>query len=269
MQPRRETFGAGYINMVLSRLKRGLELGALGDETIAWARDVLDGYFDATATSTDMSIAKARALYRRIDLSSAAPYCGPALPLPPAAAFDPEMIEALASHRRSVRWYDKRPVPREIVDRAVRVAMEAPTACNRVPYQIRIFDDPIDARRVASIAGGTTGYVQNLQAVAVIVGDLAAYGEERDRHLIYIDGSLAAMGLIYALESSGVASCCINWPDIKSSEEQMANLIGLAPYERVVMLVAFGYADPQGLAPASPKLALDEVRSYVRLTPIV
>jgi len=42
----------------------------------------------------------------------------------------------------------------------------------------------------------------------------------------------------------------------------MAKLIGLAPYERVVMLIAFGYADPEGMAPASPKLALEDVRSY-------
>jgi nitroreductase len=262
MQPRRDKFATGYIIEVLERLEHSLRLGAVGDETVAWARDVLDGYFEATATSTSSVIARARAAYLQISLDSDTPYCGPALPVKPPIDFQPERLEMLARHRRSVRWYQNRSVDRAIVDRAVEIAVESPSACNRVPYQIRVFDAPADARRVAAIAGGTNGYVQNLQAVAVIVGDLSAYQDERDRHLIYIDGSLAAMGFVYALESSGVSSCCINWPDMKAPEIAMRKLIGLEPYERVVMLVAFGYSDPDGLAPASPKLSLEQVRTY-------
>lgn len=262
MRPRRDKFATGYILMLLERLDQSVRLGVLGDETIAWARDVLNGYFDATSTSSSRIIAEARTKYALIPLASDTAYCGPALPVEPPIEFDPDRLGALARHRRSVRWYVDRPVDRDVVDRAVGIAMEAPTACNRVPYQVRVFDKPEDARRVAAIAGGTTGYVQNLQSVAVIVGDLSAYLDERDRHLIYIDGSLAAMGFIYALEASGVSSCCINWPDMKAPELEMRKLIGLEPYERVVMLVAFGYGDPEGLAPASPKLSLEQVRTY-------
>ncbi len=262
MRPRRNKFATGYIIELLERLDLSLRLGVLGDETIAWARDVLNGYFEATSTSTSAIIARARTRYAHIALESATAYCGPALPVDPPIDFDPSRLEALARHRRSVRWYQECPVDRAIVDRAVQIAVESPTACNRVPYQIRVFDNPAEARRVAAIAGGTTGYVQNLQSVAVIVGDLSAYQDERDRHLIYIDGSLAAMGFIYALEASGVSSCCINWPDMKDPERAMRKLIGLELYERVVMIVAFGYGDPEGLAPASPKLSLEQVRTY-------
>ncbi|SUE94955.1 Uncharacterised protein [Mycolicibacterium tokaiense] len=44
----------------------------------------------------------------------------------------------------------------------------------------------------------------------------------------------------------------------------MAKLLGLEPDERVIMLIAVGYADPEGLIPYSQKLALDRVRSYNR-----
>lgn len=265
MQPRRETFAAGYIVELLENVQRALKNGALDDETIAWARDVLKEYFEATSRSDHPSVIAAKATFADIDLVSSLPYCGPSTPVPPPIEFDPAAIESLAHHRRSVRWYIDRPVDREIVDRAVRVAVESPTACNRVPYQFRIFDRPGDARKVASIAGGTVGYVDNLQAVAVIVGDLSAYRDERDRHLIYIDGSLAAMGFIYSLEASGVSSCCINWPDLKVPEKEMSTLLGLAPHERVVMLVAYGYADPGGLAPASPKFSVERTRRFESL----
>jgi nitroreductase len=265
MKPRRDTFATGYILMVLGRLRTALAAGVLGDETIAWARDVLNEYFEATETSSNAVIVEARRSYASIHLESDLGYSGPATPSAPKSEFDPELLHQLAAHRRSVRWYVDRPVDRNIVDRAASVALEAPTACNRVPYQLRIFDDPRDARLVASLAGGTAGYVHNLQSVAVVVGDLSAYVDERDRHLIYIDGSLAAMGFIFSLEASGVSSCCINWPDLKTSERAMAKTIGLQPFERVVMLIAFGYADPEGLAPASPKFALDRVRRYSKL----
>jgi len=265
MKPRRDTFAVAYIQALVDRLGRSLELGVLEESTIAWARDVLDGYFEATDTSKSAVITKARSAYKRLDLTSDLAYCGPATPLPPAVKFDSGMVSALAHHRRSVRWYTDMPVDRSIVDEAIQVAIESPTACNRVPYRFLLFDAPKDARRIAAIAGGTAGYVQNIQSLAVVVGDLSAYLDERDRHLIYIDGSLAAMGFLYSLESNGVASCCINWPDLQEPERKISSLLGLASYERVVMLIAYGYADPDGLAPASPKFSLDHARRHSRL----
>src|SRR5690606_37757702 len=111
------------------------------------------------------------------------------------------------------------------------LAVAAPTACNRVPYRFLVFDDPEQAQRVAKIAGGTTGYADNIPALAVLVGDLSAYVDERDRHLIYIDGSLATMNFLLGLQAQGLASCCINWPDVRRRERKMSELLGLRPYE--------------------------------------
>ncbi|WP_353961444.1 nitroreductase family protein [Mycolicibacterium tokaiense] len=75
---------------------------------------------------------------------------------------------------------------------------------------------------------------------------------------------LAAMSFIYALETMGLSSCAINWPTWSPRRSAMAKLLGLEPDERVIMLIAVGYADPEGLIPYSQKLALDRVRSYNR-----
>jgi nitroreductase len=109
---------------------------------------------------------------------------------------------------------------------------------------------------------GTSGYNHQIPGLIVIVGNLGAFFDQRDRHLIYIDGCLAAMGLIFALEAQGVNSCCINWPDLPDREAAMRNLLGLKKYERVVMLIAYGYADPSALVPFSAKRTLDDVRTF-------
>ena len=56
-----------------------------------------------------------------------------------------------------------------------------------------------------------------------------------------------------ALETLGLASCLINWPDIEYRERLMDRELGLPPHLRPVMLLAVGYADPAGGVPFSAK----------------
>jgi nitroreductase len=67
------------------------------------------------------------------------------------------------------------------------------------------------------------------------------------------------MSFIYALESLGLSSCCVNWPDIPEREARMAELLDLMPYERPIMCIAIGYPDPEGAVPFSHKRATHEI----------
>jgi nitroreductase len=173
-----------------------------------------------------------------------------------------EALLELAERRRSVRWFEQRPVPRELVDKAVEVAGLSPSACNRQPFEFRAFDDPELVQRVASIPMGTRGWSGNIPMFVVIVGSLSAFFDERDRHLIYTDSSLAAMSFVFALETLGLSTCCVNWPDIAEREDRMRLLLGLSPGERPVMCIAIGYPDREGLVPFSHKKAVRELVRY-------
>ena len=100
---------------------------------------------------------------------------------------------------------------------------------------------------------GTAGFSHNFQSLIVVVGDLNCYPYERDRHVIYINGSIAAMQLILSLETLGLSSCVINWPDIEQYEKRMSARLGLELDQRPIMVIALGYADPQGMIPFSQK----------------
>ena len=106
---------------------------------------------------------------------------------------------------------------------------------------------------------GTRGFSENIQALAVIVGDLSCYPKEQDRHLIYIDGGLIAMQFMLALESLGLSSCPINWPDIERFEKKLARRLELEIYQRPIMLIAIGYADADSGVPFSQKKSSDEL----------
>jgi nitroreductase len=160
---------------------------------------------------------------------------------------------ALCQQRRSVRWFLPQSVPEALVLQAIDAAAQAPSACNRQPFAFRYFDRPADAHRIAGIAMGTTGYAQQLQALVVVLGDLSCYPHERDRHVVYIDASLAAMQFMLALETLGLASCPINWPDVESLERRMESELKLPAHWRPLMLIAVGYPDPAGGVPYSAK----------------
>lgn len=267
MRPRRETFALAYIEETVELLSGMVanQDGVVSDGEIGWAREVLDRFIDATANSAAPEIGRVRDEYAKIVWQTpACPESGPHNPPvgdPPVAIDD---LIALAERRKSIRWYTDQVVPQNVIDRAMQVAGQAPSACNRQPFTFRFFNDPEMVSKIVKVPMGTAGYGQNLRQIGVIVGDLSAFIDERDRHLIYIDGSLAAMGLLLGLESQGVSSVCINWPDIADKDRKMSELLGLAPHERVVMLVGFGYADHSGLTPYSEKRELADLRRFNR-----
>lgn len=267
MRPRRAVFAADFIDETVAIFAQAMSAAA-GDwnSELVWADDVLSDYFEAVDVS-DPRIAPAHARFLAVEKAARAPTNQPRavpyardLATPPPVGFDQFM--ALTRRRRSVRWFDDRSIDRDLVDRALEAAAQSPSACNRQPFHFRIFDEPALAQRVTAIAMGTKGFSHQVPAVAVVVGQLRAYPYERDRHVIYIDGSLAAMSFMFALESMGLASCPINWPDQEPHESRMKEAIGLADDERVVMLIAFGWPDPEGQVPYSNKRAVEDLRRY-------
>lgn len=164
-----------------------------------------------------------------------------------------EELKKLFIKRRSVRWYQDKEVPSELIEKAVNLASLAPSACNRQPYSFYVSENKVKAVQIAKFAGGTPGWADNIPCTIVIVGDLSAYPGEQDRHLIYIDGSLAAMQLMLAFETLGLSTCSINWPDVEATEQKMEKFLDLKPYERPIMLLSVGYAQDKGGIPYSQK----------------
>ena len=272
MRPRRLVFAVDYLPETMDVYERAMRHGGRNDEQ-RWARDVLRAFFDAVDPDHPV-IARQRARFEALASGDEAP-CGgeedrantrPRVPYarqldgPPPVTFDQFMD--LSMRRRSVRWYKDEPVPRALVDKALEAATQAPSACNRQPFVYRVFDDPERARELAAIPMGTKGFAEELTGVVVLVGRLRAYPEARDRHAIYIDGALSAMAFMYALETLGLSSCPINWPDLEPQESIMARAIGLEPDERVIMLIAYGWPDPEGMVPYSAKREHEQLRVY-------
>jgi nitroreductase len=264
MSPRREVFALDYIDETVAayvELMRECEREYAAE--LKWFHDVLSEYFNATTSHA--VIDEARVKFEKAELNSSSSVQASV----PMARQEYELADIsyedfykLCKQRRSVRWYRDDPVPRELVDKAIAAAAQSPSACNRQPFEFRIFDQKEMVKKVSAIPGGTVGFSHQFPMMVVLVGKLSAYEFVRDRHLIYIDASLAAMSFMFALETLGLSSCSINWPGIESIEREMDTALGLEPYERPIMLISVGFAAEGGLIPFSEKRGLDELRRY-------
>lgn len=256
MRPRARVFAEDYILQTV-QVFSDLAAQPHADQTeLRWAKDVLSEYFAAVGASATIDRARAQFLSHRSQPDGTD---GSAVPYPRSdgerANVPFESFLALCKQRRSVRWFLDRTIEIEKIQSAIAAASLAPSACNRQPYLFRYFDNRKEAAEIASIAMGTAGYVQQIPALIVVLGDFSSFEHERDRHLPYIDGSLAAMQLMLALETLGLASCAINWPDVEARERRIASALALPVHIRPLMLIAVGYADPAGGIPFSAKKA--------------
>ena len=284
MRPRRDVFAVGYIEETVhayaqraeairnSRNNGSAKVSKSDLKELAWTRDVLKAYFQAVDTDhpTLQSACQqfAETSKRQVQPSIVQANRGktgkrvPYIRNLDNAPVSYEALKQLAYKRRSVRWFADKPVSRESLDKAITIASQAPSACNRQPFEFRIYDDPDLVEKVAELPGGTAGYAHNIPVIVAPIGRLRAYFSERDRHVVYIDASLAAMNFMLALETLGLSSCAINWPDVEHREKAIDEVLKLAPDERPVMLIAVGHPDEEGMVAYSQKKDLSRIRSY-------
>ena len=259
-------FAAAYILETINeygRLRKTLtENNKKERSEIEWIESVLNNYFDTVSSHPDID--KARIIYNKIKRKSEEELHS----IPYKRDFSKELkityddFMELSLRRRSVRWYLQKPIPRELIDKAIQAASQSPSACNRQPFRFIIFDDKELIEKLGKIPAGFVEYYQNIPALAVVVGHQRAFFNSFDRHTIYIDSSLSIMSFLYALEVQGLSSCTINWTDRPKPLKELSKIISLDEDEQIILFISIGYPDPEAKVPYSKKKDLSEIRSY-------
>lgn len=264
-KPRKPSFAGDYIQDAVGTYENLVHGDTNDVGELNWAKDVLFRFFDATAASDDPRVLAARETWEAVilfDKNESA-----LSPFPQSILQDNgrllESLDTVASHRRSIRWFNDREVPRDVIDRAIGVGLTAPSACNRQSFRIAVVTDPDLRAKVARIPMGTAGFAHQIPAIAVIVGQHRGYEHYRDRHAIYVDGGLFSTGFILALEAAGLNTCCINWPELPEKERELRNHISLETDERPIMFIAIGYGIDGQLVPRSHKRSVEAVRQWI------
>ncbi len=263
MKNRRSVFALDYILLTV-QLFKNINSTTDYNEQLQWSFDILSQYFEVT-DNNNPTIKEAYNIFINISFETKgllfAPYKKTNQNIE-GNRYD--ILRNIAINRKSVRYYNTEVIPdRAIIDKALAIAQVSPSSCNRQPYTFKLIDNTNLAQKICTLAGGTTGFINQISAVAVVVGNINVSPTITDRHLMYIDGSLAAMNFMMALESLNVDSCPINWPENSVKDSTIRKILSLKQFERPIMLITYGYAEKDSMLACSTRKTLDQLRQYI------
>lgn len=130
-----------------------------------------------------------------------------------------DLLEAI-KNRRSIRIFEDRPVPDDIIEKIIEAGQWAPSACNRQDWKFII----IESREVRDrIMRETTAYFVGKAPLLILV----IYSNRTD-NLEYKDHLLSAAMAIQNMQlvaySLGLGACCVNNLPIKSRLRKLLNI---------------------------------------------
>jgi len=162
------------------------------------------------------------------------------------------LIDVLLS-RRSVRSYERREIPKDVLEKILEAGRQAPSAANRQPYHFVVLTDYETKKELSG--GLFNRFVKD--SPVTIVG-CANLGEILTRKWAVVDTSIALQNMVIAAWVMGVGSCWIG--DFK--EEKVKQLLNIPDNWKVVALVSFGY--PAEQPQPKRKKSVEEIISYNR-----
>ena len=171
--------------------------------------------------------------------------------------------EAFFYSRSSLRNFSGENVSKDVIARAVKLALKTPSVCNRQPWMVYHSSDKAIKKTVFMHQSGNKSFGDQVPDLMVVTSDLKAFfsGEEHSQH--WIDGGLFSMSLMYALHSLGVASCALNWCQKPNVDKKVRRLLNIKPSQSIIMVLAVGYPKKRNRVCASPRRPLSEVYSVL------
>ncbi|MDO5969493.1 nitroreductase family protein [Flavivirga aquimarina] len=263
--PSKPFFAEGYIKETIESYG-AMIINPNDENLILWASNVLQDYFDKVEhTNIIKSAFNHFNLLGKYEINEKAkPYkaqnkiC--------SISYDDYLD--LNKYRRSIRYYTNKVVPRELIEKAVKAALYAPSACNRQPFSFFIIEGNKNIHGCDYTPDGAQSFSKNIHTMIYVIGDYSYYFHERDKNVIFVDGGLVVMNLVLALETLGVSSCICNWGDLKDKNNNLSKKLSLKPYQSCITTLSIGYAlENSGIA-SSIKKTVDSVVKYHSELPI-
>jgi len=156
-----------------------------------------------------------------------------------------DAIEALKT-RRSVRAYDSRPVPREVLSDLVDCGRLAPSGMNVQPWDFVVVTAADTRQRLGELCE-YGGFIADAPACIAVVG--------REERFTVQDTACAATCIMVGARAHGLCSC---WVQVQGSpvERDVNRVLGVPADRHTICLIALGHGETP---PPPPKRALDDV----------
>ena len=187
--------------------------------------------------------------------------------------------------RRTIRTFDSRPVPREIIEECLRAAGTAPNGANMQPWHFVVVSDPDVKKQIREGAEkeerefyerraseewleaplGTDWhkpFIEDAPYLIVIFGlsnTILPDGEKRKNYYVTESVGIATGILITAIHNAGLASLT----HTPSPMAFLNKILGRPANERPFLVLVVGYPAENTTVPDISKKSLDETTTFI------
>lgn len=153
--------------------------------------------------------------------------------------------------RRSIRRYEEKKVPRDVLEKILEAGRLAPSAGNRQPWHFIVVTDDEIKQKLSHRKW--TWFVKDSAFTVVGCGYT---GDAYSRRKSTIDTAIALQNMVIAALALGVGSCWIG----DFEQKEVKKLFNIPQDWKVIALVSFGYPTEQ--PESKRRKPLEEIVSY-------
>jgi nitroreductase len=161
------------------------------------------------------------------------------------------LIDSILS-RRSIRHYEPKAIPKELLDKILEAGRMAPSAANKQSWHFIVITD--DALKHELSKGLFTRFLKN--APITIVG--CAHQDRIAGRWSKISTAIALQNMVIAAWAMGIGSCWIG----SFQEDKVKQLLAIPQNWDVVALIPFGY--PAKIPEPKRKKPIEAITSFNR-----
>lgn len=161
--------------------------------------------------------------------------------------------------RRSIRNFTNEDIPLKIIEKAIALAQNAPSVCNRQSVRIHVISELRMIEYVLECQGGAKGFSQYVNKLLLVNSNLNAFHGPQERNQSFVDAGIYSMLLLLSLHSLGLGACALCWfPDIKK-ERLVKNKLKIDDNELIVLCIAVGVMPETVVTAESKRYGINKI----------
>ena len=184
-----------------------------------------------------------------------------------------EELFDLIKTRRSVRSWQSKNIPKDVIEKLIEAATWAPSACNRQSVRYVVLEDEEQRMALVKLREKFLGRAP----ILVFIGaDSRNYYPEEVEIVPYLDAAVATQNLLLMAHAMGLGAVMVKCTNVdikmdatwsggferKKAVTEMYSKLNLPDYFLPAAIVALGY--PKRIPKAPPRLRKDDVRFFER-----
>jgi nitroreductase len=153
-------------------------------------------------------------------------------------------------NRRSIRSYEPKEIPKDVLDKILEAGRQAPSAANKQPWHFIVLTDSEIKKELSK--GMFNRFIKD--APVTVVG--CAHKDIIARKWSIVSTTIALQNMVVAAWTMGIGSCWVG----DFNEEKIKKLLNIPESWNIVALVSFGY--PAEKPQPRKKKTIEEIVSF-------